>query len=190
MENVTGIILAGGKSSRMGSDKGLMIVNGKPMVEYIIEELQSLDIPVIIVSNNPEYEKFGIPVFTDSIKNKGPMAGIYTGLLHSSTESNVVLSCDIPKVSAKLIKKLVNNANQSDISILKHGNTLHPLIGIYKRSTLRGLKRKLDSDQLKMKLFCIDMGCSFLEINDDNNEFDPGIFFNVNTREQLEQLQK
>jgi molybdopterin-guanine dinucleotide biosynthesis protein A len=190
MENVTGIILAGGKSSRMGSDKGLMIVNGKPMVEYIIEELQSLDIPVIIVANNPEYEKFGIPVFTDSIKNKGPMAGIYTGLLHSSTESNVVLSCDIPKVSAKLIKKLVSNANQSDISILKHGNTLHPLIGIYKRSTLRGLKRKLDSDQLKMKQFCIDMGCSFIEINDDNNEFDPGIFFNVNTREQLEQLQE
>jgi molybdopterin-guanine dinucleotide biosynthesis protein A len=190
MENVTGIILAGGKSRRMGSDKGLMIINGKPMVQYIIDELESLDIPVIIVSNNPQYEIFGFPVFEDSIKNKGPMAGIYTGLLHSNTEKNVVLSCDVPKISAKLIKQLVSRANNSEVSILKHGDTLHPLIGIYRRSALVDLKNHLDNDRLKMKQFCIDRGCCLLEMSDDNTEFDAEGILNINTKEQLKQLQK
>jgi len=188
MENVTGIILAGGKSRRMGSDKGLMIINGKPMIQYIIDELESLDIPVIIVSDNPQYEIFGIPVFEDSIKNKGPMAGIYTGLLHSNTEKNVVLSCDVPKISAKLIKQLVSSANNNEVSILKHGDTLHPLIGMYKRSLLKDVKTSLNKDQLKMKQFCIDMDCSVLEIIDD--QFDAELILNINTKEELNQLKK
>lgn len=189
MENVTGIILAGGKSQRMGSDKGLMHINGKPMIQYIIDVLYSLEIPVLIVSNNKQYELFGIPVFGDAIKGKGPMAGIYTGLLHSKTTRNLVLSCDIPRISSTLIYKLIRNTSENDISIIKHGNTLHPLIGIYKKSALVNLKHYLDKDKLKLNQFCLDTGCTIIEI-DNEHDIDSNTLENINTKEQLEQLQK
>ena len=66
---LSAIILAGGKSSRMGTDKGLVLFNGKPMVEYLIEIFRSLNIPTIIVANNSEYNQFDVPVFEDLIKN-------------------------------------------------------------------------------------------------------------------------
>ena len=92
----TAIILAGGKSSRMGSDKGLVLLNGKPMISYIIEILKKMQIPIIIISNNENYKQFGLPVFADIIKEKGPLGGIYTGLKNSKTESNIIVSCDVP----------------------------------------------------------------------------------------------
>ena len=188
MEHITGIILAGGKSSRMGSDKGLMNINGKPMVQHIIDTLRSLDIPVLIVANNPQYEEFGFPVHEDVIKDKGPMAGIYTGLLHSKTERNMVLSCDVPNISAKLITQLIGSTNESKIAILKLGNTLHPLVGLYNRSLLENLMDSLNKDQLKMKQFCIDMDCSVIEFVDEH--FDPELVLNINTKEELNQLKK
>ncbi len=82
----TGIILAGGKSSRMGEDKGLVLLNGKPMIQYVIEALKGVVSDIIIISNNASYNKFGIPVYPDIIKDKGPVGGIFTGLHHSKTQ--------------------------------------------------------------------------------------------------------
>ena len=116
----TGIILAGGKSSRMGEDKGLVLLNGKPMIQYVIEALKEVVSDIIIISNNASYNKFRIPVYADLIKDKGPVGGIYTGLYHSTTELNFCISCDVPMISSDFILWLLNKKwkrihNTSDV---------------------------------------------------------------------------
>ena len=87
--NITGIILAGGKSSRMGSDKGFLKLNDKRFVLYSIEALKPLVSEILIVSDNENYDTFGYKRIEDIIKNSGPVAGIYSGLKASKTEYNL-----------------------------------------------------------------------------------------------------
>ena len=185
----TGIILAGGKSSRMGTDKGLIQLNGKTMIEHIIENLASLDIPIIIVSNNPVYEKFGLPVYPDKIKDKGPVGGIYTGLLHSETEHNIVLSCDVPFVSKGLLTHLIENAAKHAVVIPKLRDKIHPLIGVYKKSTLETFKEHLQRDQRKLIKVCNELNSLVLDLGQHPTLNDPHLFSNVNTKEDLNKAQ-
>ena len=104
---ITGVILAGGKSSRMGTDKGLLELNGKPLIQYAIDTLKSIGLEIIIISNNSDYEQFGFPVYPDIIPDKGPIGGVYTALSYSSTEKNLIVSCDTPFLSKKLLNYLI-----------------------------------------------------------------------------------
>jgi len=87
-KNITGIILAGGKSTRMDSEKGLILLNRKPFIKHIIEALNPLVNSIMIVSNNSEYDIFNLKRVEDIIENSGPLAGLYSGLFHSKTENN------------------------------------------------------------------------------------------------------
>ncbi|MCL4167425.1 UNVERIFIED_CONTAM: hypothetical protein GTU68_012318, partial [Idotea baltica] len=108
MTDITGIILAGGKSSRMGTDKGFLFLNNKPFVQYSIDALMPLVSEIIIVSDNPDYDVFGFKRINDSTKNAGPVAGICSGLEASSTDYNLILSCDIPLISSQILERLIN----------------------------------------------------------------------------------
>ena len=103
--NITGIILAGGKSSRMGTEKGLILYKNKPFVEHIIEAMNPLVDNIIIISNNKAYKSFGFRCYEDLIKNTGPLAGIYTGLRYSKTENNLIVSCDVPLINTVILIK-------------------------------------------------------------------------------------
>ena len=185
---VTGIILAGGKSSRMGSDKGLLEFNDKPMIQTIIDALSALDIPIFIVSNNDEYKQFGLPVIEDVVKDKGPVAGIYTGLLNSKTELNIILSCDIPLISTETLSFLLNNVKDFDVTIPKMNNTIHPLIGVYTKSSLKTFKNHLDKDQRKLIKVCNDLNTQIIDITKNATLGNERLFSNINTPEELEKL--
>ena len=128
---LTGIILAGGKSSRMGEDKGLMSFKGKAMIQHIIDAVKPLVSTIVIIANNKDYEQFGYPVYEDIIKGKGPLAGIYTGLTHSKAEKNMVLSCDVPFVNGEILKLLIEACKDVDVAIPEKNNRTHQLIGVY-----------------------------------------------------------
>ena len=82
-ETTTGIILAGGKSSRMGQDKGLLMLNGRTFMSHIIEALEPVVSDIIIVSNNSDYDIYKLKRVADILKDSGPLAGLYTGLFLS-----------------------------------------------------------------------------------------------------------
>ena len=130
--NITGIILAGGKSSRMGSDKGFVIYNDKPFIQHIIDALQPLVDEIIIVSNNPDYDAFKLKRVNDIIENAGPIAGLYSGLHHSNTVMNLVLSCDIPLINKDVLEQLISQKSEEIdvIQIESQGKTM-PLIALY-----------------------------------------------------------
>lgn len=180
--NKTGIILAGGKSSRMNQDKGLMLLDGKPMIQYIIDVLATIVDEIIIISNNPEYEQFGFPVYSDLIKDKGPLAGIYTGLFYSQSETNIVLSCDVPFVNEELILFLISEHQKHQITIPKKEERTHQLIGIFSKSCEANFAIYIEKDELKL----ID---AFKNLNlniVDANYFDIDLFRNLNSLNDLD----
>jgi molybdopterin-guanine dinucleotide biosynthesis protein A len=178
----TGIILAGGKSSRMNQDKGLMILDGKPMVQYVIDIFKNLVDDIIIISNNPEYEQFGYPFYSDLVKDKGPLAGIYTGLFYSQSETNIVLSCDVPYVSHELISFLLSEHKEYQITIPKKDERTHQLIGVFSKSCEANFAISIEKDELKLISAFKNLNLNIV----DANQFDIDLFRNLNSPDDLE----
>ncbi|MBL1232700.1 MAG: molybdenum cofactor guanylyltransferase [Flavobacteriales bacterium] len=148
---VGAIILAGGKSSRMGVDKGLMLLNEKPMVQYVIDTVKLIADELIIVANNEEYKKLGYKVIPDEIENAGPLAGLCIGLKQASYHYNFVLSCDVPFVTKEMLSLLKQEVVGYDAAIFEKANHLHPLIGIYSKNCLPAFEVALNNKELKLK---------------------------------------
>lgn len=179
------IILAGGKSSRMGNDKGLSLLNEKPMVAHVITTIRQITDDVIIISNQEDYNSFGLPVYEDMIKESGPLAGIYTGLHHSKNDKNIVLSCDVPFVSVELLNFLIKNSEGFDVTIPVKNNKPHQVIGIYNKKCIAVFKKELENNQRKMKVALEKVKLNVV----DANSFDEKEFINVNTPQELKEIQ-
>jgi len=188
MIHATGIILAGGKSSRMGEDKGLVLLNGKPMVQYIIEVLKEVVSDIIIISNNESYTKFGIPVYADIIKDKGPVGGIYTGLYNSTTELNFCISCDVPMISSDFILWLLKRSGNASITLPMYKDKVHQMIGVYSKQVLSNFKESTEKGHLKLSQVNSDMACEIIDIEKEYANFDELIFSNINTKNELRSI--
>jgi len=184
-KNITGIILAGGKSSRMGTDKGFIVLNDMLFVEHIIKALQPLVGKIIIVSNNSNYDKFGFKRVPDLIKNSGPLAGLYSGLFHSETDNNLVLSCDIPFINTEVLQLLVNNIeNDFQIIQFKSQNKTMPLISLYKKECLETCKALLNKGEKRLRQVMNHVHTKTITIDPNLEHY----VQNINTIEQLNQI--
>jgi molybdopterin-guanine dinucleotide biosynthesis protein A len=184
-EKINGIILAGGKSLRMGEDKGLLELKGLKMTEYVIGALEPTVSGIVIVSSNTEYNRFGYPVCADLIKDCGPAAGIYTGLHESTEEKNIVLSCDTPFVSTDFLRYLILHSGDEEITVPMVNSRVHPLIGIYRKAILLRLRRYLEGGERKMTTLIKRFETKYLDVS-LQTEFDTEkIFLNINTPEEL-----
>ncbi len=189
MSDISAIILAGGKSSRMGTDKGLMDFNGKLMISYIIETLNSLQLPIHIISNNANYASLGFPTHTDLIEDAGPVGGIYTGLKKVNSETSIVLSCDVPFVTAELLNTLIEQSQNHDASIAKFQNKLHPLIGVYNNSCTDIFKEHLDKRQYKLMKVCDNLELNIVDFTQHESLASSHFFANINSPKEIAQYQ-
>jgi molybdopterin-guanine dinucleotide biosynthesis protein A len=185
--NVTGVILAGGKSSRMGQDKGLLLLNNQPLVKHVIQTLKPITNQIIIISNNDDYKIFGYPVFGDIFKGKGPVGGIHTALTHSQTKKNIIISCDTPFVSVELLTYLLKQSIKFQVTVAEFNNKIHPLIGVYHQSIKSTFKSNLDKNQLKLMLVNQSLNCNIVKMDGKFN--DKKLFYNINTPSDLKQAQ-
>lgn len=153
---ITGIILAGGKSSRMGEDKGFLKLNGKTFMSSIIAALNPIVGEIIIVSNNSEYDVFNLKRVADSMEDSGPLAGLYSGLLHSETENNIVLSCDVPLISTSVLKKLLEGApSEAEVIQFESEGKTMPLVAMYKKKCRLHFLKLLQTNERRLR-FAID----------------------------------
>ncbi|MDC1326811.1 molybdenum cofactor guanylyltransferase [Ulvibacter sp.] len=153
---ITGIILAGGKSSRMGEDKGFLKLNGKTFMSSIIAALNPIVGEIIIVSNNSEYDVFNLKRVADSMEDSGPLAGLYSGLLHSETENNIVLSCDVPLISTSVLKKLLEGApSEAEVIQFESEGKTMPLVAMYKKKCRHHFLKLLQTNERRLR-FAID----------------------------------
>ena len=183
MRNVTGVILAGGHSSRMGSDKGLLLINGRSMIQMIIDAMKPLVDRIIIISGNEKYKEFGCDVYPDIIDDKGPVGGVYTALNHSHTDYALCVSCDTPFVTTELLNRLIEESEGNSATLYNFNGKLQPVISVYQTNVVSLIKGFLEDNQLKLMLVNESLNCKIINIG--SKDFDEKVFFNVNTPEDL-----
>jgi molybdopterin-guanine dinucleotide biosynthesis protein A len=136
--DVTGIILAGGKSSRMGVNKAMLKYEGMSIIEHTAELMRSLFPRVIIITNDTnEYKFLGLEMFKDLFPGNGPLGGIHSGLSHSKTEKNFIVSCDMPLISKELVQFITEFKTAYPITLARAEGHIQQLCGIYSRSVLK-----------------------------------------------------
>ena len=183
------IILAGGKSSRMGTDKALLKINDMTNIEKILTNISPVFPNPILVTNDPEaYHFLGLKTVSDYFPGKGPLAGIHAGLIASSTEVNVVIACDMPFVSAELAAILVKNSRDYDAVVPVIGGRQHPLFAVYKKKLAAKIEDNINKDCLRMKDLLDQLNVLYLTEEDLQVEacFEK-IFFNMNHPHEYEE---
>lgn len=186
--NACGVILAGGQSSRMGTNKALLDLGGEPLIQRLAKRFQTWFPQVVVVTNTPDlYSFLGLPMAGDRIPGLGPLSGLEAGLSASRFPHAFFCACDMPFVSAALIRFLVELAPNHDIVVPRLSGEFEPMHAVYSRSLLPEITAKLDARRLK--LLSIYDGARVREVTEDEVRTfgDPSrLFFNCNTPDDLE----
>ncbi len=146
-DDITGIILSGGKSTRMDENKSLLKIGEKTIIEHVKDLMQSLFSKVILMTNDPDDYKFlNLEMHKDIYFRMGPLAGIHSGLTYSSTDKNFIISCDIPLMKPEMIKYLVDYKTNKPVTIAKADGFIQQLCGVYHKSCLQPAENILSSN--------------------------------------------
>src|SRR3989338_5425121 len=185
---VNAIILAGGKNTRMhGHDKAFLEIKGKAIAGILIEKFKPLTDDVIIVTNSPQkYANLDVRLVKDEYPDKGPLMGIYSGLKYSSSKYNFIVACDMPFIRISLVKHMIENINNYDVTVPKIDGKFHPLFGIYSRECIPVIQEMLKQDVLRISDMFPKVKTCFI-LRQDLEKFDKGLvsLININTAEDL-----
>lgn len=184
-------MLAGGASLRMGSAKAQLMIEGETMLNRQIRLLRSIASRVVVVGDSKQFsQKCEVPVVQDVVQGRGPLAGIYTALLETRTEFNVVLGCDLPFVNRYLLHFLATRAigSGSDVTVpCSRDGRLQPLSGVYRRRALHAIRSALSMNQNKVSSFFPKVSCTVIPWCDlARAGFRASAFSNMNTPEDYE----
>jgi molybdopterin-guanine dinucleotide biosynthesis protein A len=191
--DITAFILSGGKSSRIGTNKTFLEINGKPLIQSLIELLDSIFSDVVISSNEPELYGFTKKkVVRDIFSARGPLSGIHSALQFTKTEKNFFVSCDMPFISKDVIEFLCGYKSEKAILILKADRRIQQLCGIYSKriflevDTLLKESNQKDS-QLKGSIFDLlnRVDSEIIDVS-GSNFYHPDLFFNINTPDDFD----
>ena len=183
---VTSIILAGGRSLRLGRCKAAETICGKSLVEHVIEKLKTISNQILVVTSQ---EQLGLPVaceaevVVDIYPGKGPLAGICTGLLASEFPYSIVVACDMPFLNVELLRYMIELSEGFDVVIPRSGEgMIEPLHAIYSRSCINAIRAELERDHLKISQVLDILQVRYVE-QEECQKFDPQhlSFFNVNS---------
>ncbi len=177
---ITGVILAGGKNRRFGSEKALAKINGKRVIDRIIAAMSDVFEENIIITNNEDlYKEFNLKTYPDILAGKGPLMGVYTAL-HYSSKDIFVTACDMPFASTSVIRKIIDNLEGYDAVIPKHRGKLHFLHAAYSLKCFDIFKKKLAGGFLGLKDIVEELNCNIIEgFKFEDDHLSP--FFNMNT---------
>lgn len=191
-DNVTGVILAGGKSSRFGKNKALEQIGGITMIEKVCEILRPVFSHLLIVTNTPdEYSFLNIPMTGDIIKGLGPIGGIYSGLYYMETEAGFFVACDMPSLNRGLICHMVDIASGYDAVVPKIDWMFEPLHALYTKKCIPAVKSTIDSHKRHIINCFNDINVRYV-YKDEIRLFDPEIrtFLNINIPDDIIRMQK
>jgi len=194
---LTAIILAGGKSSRVGlnKNKDQIKLAGRPLIDWVISQLTSLDNlteeNIIIVGPKEKYPNFK-RVVQDIFPQKGPLGGIFSGLKASTSQYNLIVACDMPFLEVKLLQYMREKIDSNDIIIpLYNKEYIEPLCAIYSRKCLEIIEKNIQSGILSVRKIFPHLRIKFIE-EEEIKKFDPKLysFFNVNFKHDFRKAEE
>jgi molybdopterin-guanine dinucleotide biosynthesis protein A len=184
---LTVAIQAGGQSRRMGRDKGLVLLRGRPLISRLLDRVADLGDEVLITTNRPEdYAFLGVRLASDDSPGAGALSGLRTALRAADGDKVLVLACDMPFVSRPLLMHMIGLAPQADVVVPRPAGGYEPMHAVYDRICLPEIEASLEAGDMRMISFFPRV--RVLPVEDDVLErLDPArrSFFNVNTPEDL-----
>lgn len=192
---MSSIILAGGKSSRMGQNKCSMFLNGKRLLERTMDRLNELAEEIIVVTGKGQSPPFPLPdnvkIARDFRRGKGPLMGIYSGLRTSKDNCNLVVGCDMPFLNVDLIRYMTSLARHFDAVIPKVNGLLEPLHAIYSRKCTNVIQKVMEKEQFKIDAILEWVNVRYVD-EDELDLFDPEhlSLFNINTPADMEEAER
>ena len=188
---VTGIVLAGGLSRRLGRDKAVEPIDGEPLISRVIRRLEGLTDEIVVVVNNsarggqlplPDAAKVAVDVYPDS----GSLGGIFSGLSAAKNDWGFVVACDMPFLNSDLIAHILTQRQYHDAVVPMLGGFPEPTHAAYSKACLPHIERRLKSNQLRIAAFFDSVRVRSLA-EEEVDQFDPEhlSFFNVNTPDDL-----
>ena len=184
--DITGVILAGGRGRRMGGvDKGLQDLQGRPMVQWVLDRISPQVDNVLINANRnlARYAAFGCPVLPDTIPDfAGPLAGLHAALAQATTPLILTVPCDSPFLPVDLVPRLhaALMADQAELAVARAGGTVHRAFCLARRELLPKLDAFLAAGERKVGLWHASLNVVEVDFDDEAEAFD-----NINTPEQL-----
>lgn len=190
-KDLTVAVLAGGASSRMGTDKSFALLDGRPLIQHVLERIAPLSCPIMLITNHPErYERFNLPMFPDLVPQRGSLGGLYTALSLSKSDAVVCVACDMPFLNPSLLSYLGTLLDSHDAAVpvaQAHYQMLH---AVYRKACLPYMACALQQNRLKISDCLRDAPVRWVD-ECDLRQFDPDLqsFINVNTPANLQQAE-
>jgi molybdopterin-guanine dinucleotide biosynthesis protein A len=195
--SLTAIILAGGKSSRVGLNKSKDQIKlaGRPLIDWVISKLISLDNlteeNIIIVGSKEKYPNFK-RVVEDIFPQRGPLGGVFSGLKASTSQYNLVVGCDMPFLKVELLQYMRDKISSNDIIIPRYAkNYIEPLCAIYSKKCLEIIEKNIQSGILSVRRIFPHLRIKFIE-EEEIKKFDPKFysFFNLNFKHDFKKAEE
>ena len=185
---VTGVIQAGGKSTRMGGEpKALMELSGRRVIDRVVDVLAAVTDDLLVVTNTPElYVSLGLRMVSDVFAEGGSLGGIYSGLRAAAGESIFTVACDMPFLRADVARLVIERAGEADVVIPRAGGQLETLHACYGKRCLVPMETRIRAGRLKIAGFFEDVRVTVIPEEDVARLADPDVvFMNINTPEDL-----
>ncbi|MEW6669387.1 MAG: molybdenum cofactor guanylyltransferase [Thermodesulfobacteriota bacterium] len=189
LQEVTGVILAGGKSTRYGRNKAFVRIDGVPLIERVIRVMGSVfDQPLLITNTPEEYAHLNLPMVEDLIKGLGPLGGIYTGLKSISGKAGFFVACDMPFLNGPLIRRIVEMQGDTDAVVPRLGRMVEPLHALYAKTCIGAIEELIRSGNIQILQFFLKVRVTYVD-EGILRTFDPELrcLANVNRPEDLPQ---
>ena len=186
-DGIVGCILAGGKSSRMGKDKSLLLVDGVSLIERAAIVMREVFESVVVVSDRiDQYRFLGLSVLQDIKKNCGPLGGIHAAFVQTEAESLFVIACDMPFVSPDLIRYIVNARSDTGAAVPTMGGRVHPLCGLYSRTSLPIIEGSLSQGIYRLQTVLKELKPAIIPLTPELPFYKPNLLDNLNETEDVE----
>lgn len=183
---VSGFVTAGGRSSRMGKDKAWLELDGQTMIGRVIAALKPVSADLSVIANSPEYERLGLPVYSDTNIGIGPLEAIRTALANSNAPRVLLVGCDMPFVTAELFSFLLSQkGDYRAIVPVGADGRLEPLCAVYSTDALPQVTRLIESGERKVSLLFEQIRTRRVAFAESGRLPGAELFFkNVNTPEE------
>ena len=186
---MTGIVLAGGESRRMGADKAFLMISGRPMIEHVLAALRKAAQRIIIVTNSPEaYASCDAEIVGDAVAKRGSLIGLYSGLVRSRDPYSIVVACDMPFLNPELLSYMADIAPGYDAVLPRRGDLIEPLHAVYSRDLLPVIEDSIRRDDRRIRSIFEGRQIRFVS-EEEMDRFDPQrrSCINLNTRKEYEE---
>ena len=185
---ITGVIQAGGKSTRMGGrPKALMELGGRRIIDHVVEVLRAVTEDVLLVTNTPElYSALGLPMVPDVFPDHGSLGGIYSGLKAAPGDAAFTVACDMPFLMPEVARLVIDRAGLADVVVPKIGEQFETLHACYAKACLGPMESRLREGRLKIVGFFDEVRVLAVAEAEVARFREPAlVFMNVNTPDEL-----